>query len=416
MRRSVAIWVGMTILALGSLGLGYWIPNRAPSRAATKGGESLYAATLVALREGSLRARGAALAATFASATSSDLDAITRAFEETHTGLGPGPLATELLAELWARHDADGALERSSAWRSFWRRQFVPTLMNAWARRDGRSARDRVDTLDGEKLRAEAEKAVALGLFAARGEAAWQQYRADWPFGEAALLDVLGQIALNDGFEGLIDRVEGLPLAAAEQFRAKAIRGVAGLGGQIDPARTAAFVEAHADSPLEGLRNLRAPFVDAWSQSDPRAALDWLMSQPSGRHRNGAIRIAYRSWALDSTTAVEAVEWIEAQPADVLPPVLDFYALALVPIDPDRAIAAAESIETANRDMILRRVKQRVGARPPNLAGKRSPSRRSEPVEVPDDEAVRHLEKRLAPGPVPRDEAPSASAGGEHNP
>ncbi len=197
----------------------------------------------------------------------------------------------------------------------------------------------------------------------ARGEVAWEQYWADWPFGEEALLDVLAQIARSDGFEGLIDRVESLPEETAEDFRAKAIRGVAGLGGRIDPARTVPFVEAHADSPLEGLRNLRAPFADAWAQSDPMAALDWLMSQPAGHRRNAAMRIAYRSWALDPTTAVEAIEWIEAQPAEVLPPVLDFYALALVPIDPDRAIAAAERIEAANRDMILKRVRRRVERR-----------------------------------------------------
>ena len=416
MRRPVAIWVGMTILALGSLGLGYWIPGRASSRSAEKGGDALYAVTLELLREESLRVRGAALAANFASAKSSDLDAITRAFEQTHSGLGPGPLATELLAELWARHDVAGALERSSAWNPFWRRQFVPKLMNAWARRDARSARDRLDTLEGETVRAEAEKAVALGLFATRGEAAWERYWADWPFGEEVLLDVLAQVARSDGFEGLIDRVESLPEAAAEDFRAVAIRGVARLGGRIDPARTVSFVEAHADSPLEGLRNLRAPFAYAWAQSDPRAALDWLMSQPAGHRRNAATRIAYRSWALDPTTAVEAIEWIEAQPEEVLPPVLDFYALALAPIDPDRAIAAAERIEAANRDMILKQVKGRVERRARTAAGARGAWRRSELRAVPEDEAVRALEERLAPDPIPVGEAPPTDADGEENP
>lgn len=386
MKRPVAIGVGMAMLALGSLGLGYYANVDQVSRpSTTKGGDAIYAATLEAIREPSLRRRGALLAASFASATGPEVDAITRALEQTDSGLGLRAMARELLAELWSRHDPAGGLERVSAWRPVRMRRFVPALMNAWARRDGSAARAHLATLEGDKLRAQAERSTALGLFAARGEKAFEQYWAEWPFGQAVLRDVLAETALRDGFEALVERVEQLPDSAPSDFRAQAIRAVAALGGRIDPERTALFVAAHADDSLEELRNLLAPFVDAWCQVDPRAALEWVMTRPSGHRRSSALRVGYRSWALDPATAADAVAWIEAQPAEVQRPVQDFYALALMRSDPDRAIAAAEQIDAPNRDAILERVRRNVDIQSRMAADSAGAARVEEPsAELPD--------------------------------
>lgn len=362
MKRPVAIWLGLTILAVGSLGAGALGSGRVRSIVADETRGGFYASTRDTLREQSLRARGVSLAAISNSAGPGDLDAITRAYEQTFSGLGPGELATELIAELWARHDPARALARALAWKPYRRQQFVPPLMNAWARLQGPPARDRLDAIEADTLRAEAEKAVALGLLERRGDEGFEQYWAEWPFGQAALAEVLSRIALRDGFEALIERVEGLPTEAPQEFRGRVLRGVAALGGRVDPTRTAPLVEAYADVSLEGLRNPMAPFASAWAQSEPRAALDWLMSQAPGPHRNAALRLAYRPWALDPQTSSEAVEWIEAQPAETRSTMPDFYALALASVDPDRAIAVAKSIQAPNRVMILERVNRRVRA------------------------------------------------------
>jgi hypothetical protein len=355
------IWIGITVLALGSLGLGYLTESQDLPGIGAR--DATYEVTLASLREFSVRSQAMALAPIFSRASREDLDGITRAFETTYSGKGPSVMSTQMLGELWARHDPSSALERAAGWDYLWYRRFLPPLMNAWARRDGSAAQERTLTIEGEKLRRSAEEAVALGRFDARGDAGWAGYWADWPLGEGVLFEIFEGVARREGLASLIDRVETLPEDAPHDFRAQAIRAVAGLGGQIDPLETLPFVERHADSSIEGLRNIRAPFVDAWSQTDPRAALDWLMTQPSGSRRHAAMRIGFRLWALTPSSSADAVEWLEARPEKDRRPVLDFYALALVHVDPSRAVAAAEQIEAANRDNIVKRVKMQVAVR-----------------------------------------------------
>ena len=95
-----------------------------------------------------------------------------------------------------------------------------------------------------------------------------------------------------------------------------ASRQVARIGGRLDPLRTAQFVEAHADSKIEGLRHLLAPFVVGWAIEDPRATHDWLMTQPEGGRRSGALRTAFGHWTRSSRTRAAAIEWLESQPEE----------------------------------------------------------------------------------------------------
>ncbi len=388
--------IGMIALALGALALGYWSHSRPQAPSATLGYDAVFSATTTALLDPSLRSQGEALTDVFATASRRDLDAITRAFEQTHSGSGPGRLAAELLGELWARHDPESALARSESWEPYWRKQFVLPLMNAWARRDGATARQHISTLGGEKLRNSAERVVARGLFDARGEAGWDAYWADWPFGRPILRELLEHVARKEGLAGLIERVENLPDTAPEEFRTRAIQGVARLGGRIDPIRTTRFVEAHLNSPIAGVRGLRTPFVDVWAQSEPRAALDWLLTQPPDELRDAAMRSGYRRWAHDSSAIGGPVDWFESQTENVQAPLFDLYARALVRVDGERAIAVAKRIEGPSRERVLKRIERMVRAR----SGTRTPLPEAAPTRSPDDagdDASRTAPRRETP-------------------
>lgn len=360
--RPTTLWLGMMIVALGSLGAGYLAGARDGGRFVFLSGD-MYEATLAAHRDHSLVAQGAALASIFAAATPADLDGITRAYETIHSGSGPSPLANELLGELWARYDPAAGLARAKGWDPYWYREFVPQLMKGWAHHDDRAAQKAATALAGELLRAEAEQAVAIGRFEARGDQSWAEYQASWPAGSGALPELLARRARRDGLEGLMQFVDGLP-AEPPAFSARAIRLVVGLGGRIDPHKTAPWVEKQLAAPREDLRNLIAPFVSGWSERDPEAALEWLMTRPPGSVRDVGTRAALQDWALDPSTRSEAIAWFEKQPAEVLAPVIDLYAQALAPIDSTRALEAALRIENpALRSQILAIVKSQAARR-----------------------------------------------------
>jgi len=360
--RPIVLWSGLTILALGSLGLGYLSQMRSTSDGSSGEVGSAYAATFSALNEVNVLSEGAALASIFAVAKREDLGEIARAFEEASLGHGPSPLVTELLAELWARHDPASALARASGWSRFWYRSFVPDFMRAWARRDPAAARQVAAELEGEKLRLAAEDAVTIGLLDSQAEDAWNTYLEHWPFGSNALADFLDRLARRDGLGRVIERVETLPGSAPADFSSQVIRGVVGLGGRIDPAKTLPFVEKHVDSQREDLGNLWVLFVMSWAKTDPEAAMDWLVTQPAGSPRVAAFRAAFRPWVLSDSTRTLAIDWIEKQPEEVVTRVADLYARALVHIDPERAIAAAMWIEQpAQRRRILAVLERQIG-------------------------------------------------------
>ena len=354
--RPNPIAISLLLVALGSFAIGYL--RSSGSRDAT-----VYEQTEAALREPSMLHRSLQLATLFESATPEELDEITEAVEAAQIGIGPGLHAYEMLGERWARSDPRGTIERSATWDDFSRRQLWPPLMRAWARVDGTAAAAYSETVADEALRRSTEAEVVHGRFEANAEEAWAGYANGWPYGRDGLRTVLTESAYRHGLQGLIDRVERLPESVPDDFRVSASREVAWIGGRLDAERTARFVEAHADSPIEGLRDLQTAFVSGWLHENPRAALDWLLTQPADDRRSAALRRAFSQWAFSLSTRDAAVEWLEAQPEEVRRPLLDVHALALVGVDPARAIAIAEQIGGPKGDEVVARIRRRVKAR-----------------------------------------------------
>ena len=354
--RPNPIAISLLLVALGSFAIGYL--RSSGSRDAT-----VYEQTEAALREPSMLHRSLQLATLFESATSEELEEITEAVEAAQIGVGPGLHAFEMLGERWARSDPRGTIERSATWDDFSRRQLWPPLMRAWARVDGTAAAAYSETVADEALRRSTEAEVVHGRFEANAEEAWAGYANGWPYGRDGLRTVLTESAYRHGLQGLIDRVERLPESVPDDFRVSASREVAWIGGRLDAERTARFVEAHADSPIEGLRDLQTAFVSGWLHENPRAALDWLLTQPADDRRSAALRRAFSQWAFSLSTRDAAVEWLEAQPEEVRRPLLDVHALALVGVDPARAIALAEQIGGPKGDEVVARIRRRVKAR-----------------------------------------------------
>lgn len=151
----------MTIVALVFLAGGYLAGSTGAGLSGWQSA-SVYDATLAAHRDDSPLSQGAQLASIFAIATPADLDGITRAYEAIQSGTGPSPLANELLGELFSRHDPAAALARAKGWDAYWYAQFVPHLMEAWARRDDGAAQNAAAALAGDRVRSEAEQGVAM--------------------------------------------------------------------------------------------------------------------------------------------------------------------------------------------------------------------------------------------------------------
>jgi hypothetical protein len=355
--RPNLIVISLLIVALGSFAIGYMRSGGARDATAYERAEA-------ALRESSLLRRSLRLATVFESAMPEEFDEIIRAVEASQIGEGPGLQTFEMLGELWAQRDPMGAIDRSASWDDYARRQLQLPLLRAWARVDGAAARASSETVAEDELRTSAEAEVVLGRFEVDAERAWTEYANGWPYGREALAAVVGRSVYRDGLESLLDRAEDLvdSDSVAEEFRVTMSREVVQIGGRLDPARTARFVEAHADSQVDGLRHLLTPFALGWVQGDPRAVHDWLMTQPADRRRSAALRRAFRYWALRPTTRDVAIEWLEAQPEEARRSLLDLYAQALIDVDPQRAISIAEQIEGPGGDKVVARIRQRVRA------------------------------------------------------
>jgi len=198
-----------------------------------------------------------------------------------------------------------------------------------------------------------------MSRFDVAGPDAWPSYVADWPFGSGALEEALERIVWREGLEGLIQRAETLPESASADLSEKVLRGVAAIGGRLDPIRTSRFVGKHAESAQAGPGNILASIVGAWGDDDPVAALEWLIAQPDSQARRAATRIAFGPWVFRAKTRGEAIAWVEKQPEEVFVSVIDLYAQALASIDPVRAMEAAKRIELpARRARILALVKR----------------------------------------------------------
>jgi hypothetical protein len=333
--RLFAVGIGLAGLAAVSFGMGH----RFASRELDPQGEKGRFAATAALAEPNELVRAAGLLPILSRLRPDELDAIVGAYEATFTSVGPGSVAMELLGAAWARLDAPGALRWITGWDAYWRSLVIPPLMQSWARRDPAAARDAVAGIEGPRLRNEAIAAVIRGWAESDDPDVWEGYVAGLPFGEEAVNEILVRMAAREGVGGLLQRVEALPEGTAQGFKPRAMRLAVHIAARSDPEEAGAFVERQDSPEAAGLKSIVA---GRWVASDAPRAMAWVLGQPPDAGRDGALRVAFRTWfELDREAALA---WASAQPDATLDPARDLYAKAVAETDPERGIEIAEGI------------------------------------------------------------------------
>lgn len=149
---------------------------------------------------------------------------------------------------------------------------------------------------------------------------------------------------------GQIDEVtewaESIPLSAPGKLRALIFRKVSETASPEQFQAVSDWLDGHRDT-REGQAGLRV-LARAWAIEDPEAALDWALAQPDDRARFLSLKFAFQQYY--DTDRKRARAWLDAQPDS---PALDTprhtYGLAHVHVDPAQAAEVVLKIHDQER-------------------------------------------------------------------
>jgi hypothetical protein len=212
---------------------------------------------------------------------------------------------------------------------------------------------------------------------------------------------------IEDGeLEATLRWAETIPLTAPGQFRAMVFRKVAVTADGESRPRVAEWLDSHR-TERPGQAGLRV-LARAWAEEDPEEALRWALAQPDDRGRFLSVKFAFQTFYEQDRDAAKA--WLAAQPATpALDPARLSYALSELYVEPEAAaMGALEIQDEATRDDILGKVVRYWLGRDPKgaqawmeaselsqddwtvlLAPKDRPSARSHPADPAGEDGAR---------------------------
>ncbi len=123
---------------------------------------------------------------------------------------------------------------------------------------------------------------------------------------------------------------------------------------RLEPARAVAFRAERLDRSVA--EKSMVPLATAWTDSDPVAAVAWVVAQPEGEERDAALRAVVDRWGAHDQPA--AVRWLDAQePRAALDPLYQRFARGTTISDPAGAIRLASRIgDPQQRESVLTEV------------------------------------------------------------
>lgn len=273
--------------------------------------------------------------------------------------------ASELapLFSAWARSDPSGALEHALAWplrdMRQERRIAVRSVVVRWAQAEPERARAAAVEIAAAhpRLRSEVWNSLAAGW--ARSE--------NGPEGLAAFLAELRPTHQRDEATGIalreLVRARGTEAALGwadailederqdPNFKRAVFESAVGWAADLDPARSGAWVIAHAGEAYA----VQGPLIvaDRWGRMDGAAALAWLGEQPAGDPRDQAVRNAFQGWSAVDRPAAKA--WLDSvSPTTFHGPALEAWAGQLVAREPVDALGwCARIVEPERRQRCL---------------------------------------------------------------
>ncbi len=200
--------------------------------------------------------------------------------------------ATAIMIARLAELNPYRALELADAAAARVRREWLHAVFHAWARRDVQAAQ-------------EAALGLSLGARRVAGTAILDA-REDLPLAERQ------QISSSLGTELLVARsgnhAEAWQLARDEPLLEQRYRRLAAIAqqwGMVDPQAALAALEEVPEGSIE--RSMTIQIVRGWAQSDPQAALDWVLRTQTERQGGLLMQAVFGELVQDDlTTAIDA--------------------------------------------------------------------------------------------------------------
>lgn len=294
----------LALLALGFvLGLGVALMVR-PSSDRTEVGTSdeMERAVRDAMREVSAFDRSRTLSQVLAGLNAGNVDGAVRGMRSDSDHLEP--IDMQLLLSAWTRFDAFGALSAAERWPSKSGREIgMRMVMREWAA-SGRvlDAVNYYQTLQDPETRAMLAGPLLRG-WAMSGDfdGALERARRIWELGEAEdSVDGFVRGALTAlGPEALLERISSLQDAGSGDFEQRLMRSTLNLSAREVPAAAAGVYSELAGETLpDWLHGAMKVIALSWAENDPRAAIEWLLTQSDRAERTVALKEIMRSWTL----------------------------------------------------------------------------------------------------------------------
>jgi len=299
----IRVLIVVLLGAAVAFGVGHWVGRsqqpsfQSPSRSKTPALDVALVEVAAEVREVLLNPdvleRTADLARLLQRLGPESIEAVRDAYDSVFLDIGEVDLV--LLAEWWASHDPEGALEWTSREWQAESPAVVVMVFRAWGRSDPAEALRRARGFPRPALRRPYSDAVIAG-WEESGRPGVLDYVESLGSGhdrQRAIYTVARRTVLRDGAEAAFRWAEGLP-DSEDEFKLNVFRRVASSAAEVDPEAAAAWAERHADGEY-GLQ-LPRRVGTRWAKRDPEAAMRWLSTLPEGRNRDDGVRETYRTW------------------------------------------------------------------------------------------------------------------------
>lgn len=343
--------LAVALLVGGLLGCSQEETSRRSAIRQKPGAERLWgdaAALQEILLESDVLVRAELLASELRSLAPSALEDVLSAYDAVFLDIGAFEL--ELLAEWWAQFDPRAAFEWSQkSWRAS-HPLVAQAVLRVWAREDPAAALRAAERESRYSVRRSAVGAVLAG-WEEGGTPGSLAYVESLPAGhdrQRYLTFVARRKVLREGVEAAIRWAESQP-DEPHIYKLNLYRRIASAAGQVDPRRTAEWVESLYGTPLGD--QLPQRLGTRWVARQPEAAMEWFEGLPPGFDRDMGLQETYRMWLRHDKEAARA--WMAGREnAAWLDPARALYAMSIYrepDADPLPALQQALSIVDEQR-------------------------------------------------------------------
>jgi hypothetical protein len=216
----------------------------------------------------------------------------------------------------WSRFDAAAAFEAALAWPGRSQRTAAGAAIYAWAFTAPDAALRALEAVEDAQLRDFLRTRLVAGWVRGEQKDAANRYIASLPEGAQrdSFAGMLARELNEQGSEAVMRWAESVP-EILPSYKQSAFRKACAAIAASDPAAAVRWAGEHAGRDYA--KGSSAIIAGRWANTDPQAALEWLMGLPPDPERNRAIADAFTQWI--DFARVPAEGWLRAAtPAEAL--------------------------------------------------------------------------------------------------